>query len=81
MLPLGKIVKVGRFVMGKVGRKETAKQAVGNGATGVVAAFLAGKMGMDMESAVGVAVLIVTAGNAAWEYVRSYEAVIDKAEG
>ena len=47
----------------------------------LMAAFLAGKMGMDMESAVGVAVLVVTAGNAAWEYVRSYETVTDQTEG
>ena len=75
MIPLGKLISVGRFVMGKVGRKQTAKQAVGNTATATVAAFLAGTLGMDLTTSAAIAAVVVTVGNAAWEYVREYEAV------
>jgi uncharacterized membrane protein YjjB (DUF3815 family) len=78
MIPIpGKVLKVGRWALGKYGRKETAKQAAGNGATAVVAAFLAGKAGLGLEVSAAVAALVVTVGNAAWEYMREYKVAVD----
>lgn len=71
MIPIpGKIIKVGKWALGKYGRKEVAKQAAGNGATGVVTGFLVAQAGFDVEVAATVAVVLVTAWNALWEAVK-----------
>jgi|OM-RGC.v1.033826532 hypothetical protein len=75
MIPLGKIVSVGKWAMGKSGWLQTAKSGKSNGLTGVVTIVLAKALGLDLIEATALAVALVTAGDALWEVVRTYEVV------
>ena len=74
MIPLGKIVKVGRWAMGKSGWLQTAKSGKSNAGVGVVAGVLV-QLGIEMELALLLAVGLVTAADAGWEVIRKYEVV------
>ena len=68
------IVEIGKWAMGKSGWLQTAKSGKSNGIVAVVAGVLT-QFGIGIELALLVAALLVTAGDAAWEFARKYEVV------